>query len=69
MKIEKLQLRGKKSVCAGAFHLLRGRASAQLKGNIAICSLASTEQYTGELQKSQRGFNLKQHYLTVYFSK
>jgi hypothetical protein len=35
MKIEKFQLRGNKSVCAGAFHLLRGRTPAQLRGNIA----------------------------------
>jgi hypothetical protein len=36
MKIEKLQLRGNNSVCAGAFQLLRGRATAQLRGNIAF---------------------------------
>jgi hypothetical protein len=30
MKIKKVQLRGTNSVCAGAFHLLRDRASAQL---------------------------------------
>jgi hypothetical protein len=30
----KLQLRGNNSVCAGAFQLLRGRAPAQLRGNI-----------------------------------
>jgi hypothetical protein len=35
MKIEKLQLRGKDSVCAGAFQLLRGRAPAQHRGSIA----------------------------------
>jgi hypothetical protein len=34
MKIEKFQLRGKNSVCAGAFQLLRGCATAQLRGNI-----------------------------------
>jgi hypothetical protein len=34
MKIEKFQLRGNSSVCAGAFQLLRGRAPAQLTGNI-----------------------------------
>jgi hypothetical protein len=34
MKIEKFQLRGNNSVCAGAFDLLRGRAPAQLGGNI-----------------------------------
>jgi hypothetical protein len=36
MKIEKFELRGNNSVCAGAFHLLRGRAPAQLRRNIAI---------------------------------
>jgi hypothetical protein len=34
MKTEKFQLRGNNSVCAGAFQLLRGRAPAQLRGNI-----------------------------------
>jgi hypothetical protein len=34
MKIEKFQLRGNKSVCAGAFQLLRGVAPAQFRGNI-----------------------------------
>jgi hypothetical protein len=36
MKIEKFQLRGNNSVCAGAFQLLRGRATAQLRGNIGL---------------------------------
>jgi hypothetical protein len=31
MKIEKFQLRGNNSVCAGVFQLLRGRAPAQLR--------------------------------------
>jgi hypothetical protein len=35
MKIEKFQLRGNNSLCAGTFQLLRGRAPAQLRGNIA----------------------------------
>jgi hypothetical protein len=35
MKIEKFQLRGNNLVWAGAFQLLRGRAPAQLRGNIA----------------------------------
>jgi hypothetical protein len=34
MKIEKFQLRGNISLCAEAFQLLRGRALAQLGGNI-----------------------------------
>jgi hypothetical protein len=34
MKIGKFKLRGNNSVCAGAFQLLRGRAPAQLRGNI-----------------------------------
>jgi hypothetical protein len=34
MKIEKFELRGDNSVCAGAFQLLRGRAPAQFRGNI-----------------------------------
>jgi hypothetical protein len=34
MKTEKYQLRGNNSVCVEAFQLLRGRASAQLRGNI-----------------------------------
>jgi hypothetical protein len=34
MKIEKFQLRGNNSMCAEAFQLLRGRAPAQLRGNI-----------------------------------
>jgi hypothetical protein len=37
MKIEKFQLRGNDSVCSGAFQLLRGRTSAQLRGNIDNC--------------------------------
>jgi hypothetical protein len=36
MKIENFQLRGNNSVCAGAFHLLRGRAPAQLRGDIVF---------------------------------
>jgi hypothetical protein len=34
MKIEKFQLCGNSSVCAAALQLLRGRAPAQLRGNI-----------------------------------
>jgi hypothetical protein len=34
MKIKNFQQRGNSSVCAGAFQLLRGRAPAQLRGNI-----------------------------------
>jgi hypothetical protein len=34
MKVEKYQLRCNNSVCAEAFPLLRGRAPAQLRGNI-----------------------------------
>jgi hypothetical protein len=34
MKTEKFQLCGKNSVCTGAFQLLHGRASVQLRGNI-----------------------------------
>jgi hypothetical protein len=33
MKLEKPQLHGNNSVCAGAFQLLCVRAPAQLKGN------------------------------------
>jgi hypothetical protein len=36
MKIEKLKVRCSNSVCAGAFQLLRRRAPAQLRGNIAV---------------------------------
>jgi hypothetical protein len=43
MKIEKFQLRGNNSVCAGVFHLQRGRASAQLRGNIGPQQLADGE--------------------------
>jgi hypothetical protein len=39
MKIEKLQLRGKNCLCAGAFQLLRARASAQFRGNVVVWSL------------------------------
>jgi hypothetical protein len=39
MKTEKFQLRGNNSVCAGAFQLLRGRAPAQLRGNIEYLSV------------------------------
>jgi hypothetical protein len=35
LKIEKFQLRSNNSVCAGVFRLLRGRAPAHLRGNIA----------------------------------
>jgi hypothetical protein len=37
MKIEKFQLRGNNSACARALRLLRGRAPAQLRGNIGCC--------------------------------
>jgi hypothetical protein len=47
MKIEKCQLRGNNSVCVGAFQLLRGRAPAQLRGNIACSSL--TLSFTRDL--------------------
>jgi hypothetical protein len=36
MKFEEFQLRGNNSVCVGAFQLLRGRAPAQLRGNIVF---------------------------------
>jgi hypothetical protein len=36
MKIKKFQLRGNNSMCAEAFQLLRGRATAQLRGNIVL---------------------------------
>jgi hypothetical protein len=45
MKIEKTQLRGNNSVCAGAFQFLRGRAPAQLRGNIAISLTISKVAY------------------------
>jgi hypothetical protein len=35
VKIEKFQLRGNNAVCAGELPLLRGRAPAQLRRNIA----------------------------------
>jgi hypothetical protein len=35
MKFEKLHLHGNNSMCAGTFQLLRERARAQLRGNIA----------------------------------
>jgi hypothetical protein len=35
MKIEKFQLRGNNSLCAAAFQLLRCRAPAQHRGNVA----------------------------------
>jgi hypothetical protein len=38
MKTEKFQLRGNKSVCAGIFQILRGRAPAQLRGNTGLQS-------------------------------
>jgi hypothetical protein len=34
MKVETYQLHGNNSMCAGTFQLLRGRAPAQLRGNI-----------------------------------
>jgi ABC-type uncharacterized transport system permease subunit len=37
MRIEKFQLRGNNSVCAEVFQLLRGRAPAQLRGNVDFC--------------------------------
>jgi hypothetical protein len=37
MKIKTFQLRGNNSVCAVEFQLLRGRAPAQLRGNIVAC--------------------------------
>jgi hypothetical protein len=41
MKTDKFQLRGNTSVCAGTFHLRRGRAPAHLRGNIAKTSSLS----------------------------
>jgi hypothetical protein len=38
-KIEKYQLCGNNSACAGAFQLLRGRAPAQLRGNTLLLLL------------------------------
>jgi hypothetical protein len=35
MRTEKFQLLGNNSVCAGTFQLLRGRAPAQLRRNVA----------------------------------
>jgi hypothetical protein len=36
IKIDKSQLRGNNSVCAGALQLMRGRAPAQLRRNIGL---------------------------------
>jgi hypothetical protein len=65
MKIEKFQLRGNSSVCAGEFQLLRGRAHAQLRGNIDkdTCFRKKMNQYhQAQLQQYQRGYTLQ-----VYF--
>jgi hypothetical protein len=50
MKIEKFQLRGNNSVCAGAFQLLRGRAPSQLRGNIGsyVPIYRDTRHHTSE---------------------
>jgi hypothetical protein len=40
MKTEKFQLHGNNSLCAAAFQLLRGRAPAQLRGNIVLVFLS-----------------------------
>jgi hypothetical protein len=39
MKIEKIQLRGNNSACAGIYQLLRGRSPAHLRDNIALHSV------------------------------
>jgi hypothetical protein len=39
MKMEKFDVRGNSSVRVGAFQLLRGRATAQLRGNIGTSHL------------------------------
>jgi hypothetical protein len=44
MRIEKFQLRGNNSVCAGALHLLGGRAPAQLTGNVACVASTLTRK-------------------------
>jgi hypothetical protein len=46
MKFEKFQQRGNNSVCGGAFQILRGRAPAQLRGNID----GSTKWFVSVLQ-------------------
>jgi hypothetical protein len=76
MKTEKFQLRGKNSVCAGAFQLLRGRAPAQLRGNTELKSptiransvfFAETQLYANRLsclqpQQNNRTFQVSLHY-------
>jgi hypothetical protein len=39
MKTEKFQLRGKNSVCAEAFHLLRRCSPVQLRGNTGVVEI------------------------------
>jgi hypothetical protein len=48
MKAAKFQLRGKNSVCVGAFQLLRGRAPAQLRGNNATTTVGLVRTYRVE---------------------
>jgi hypothetical protein len=53
-KIEKFQLRGNNSVWAGAFHLLRGRAPAQLRGRIFAGRPAARDLYRLEIQSRNK---------------
>jgi hypothetical protein len=61
MKIEKFHMRGNNSVYAGAFQLLRGRAPAQLRGNMScvrqLISIPAGVYYFSQFY-SLRGNNL-----------
>jgi hypothetical protein len=54
MKIEKFQLRGNNSVCAGAFQFLCGRAPAQLRGNAGHYPPSMETQFHYGVQKSSQ---------------
>jgi hypothetical protein len=55
MKIKKFQLRGKNSVCAGAFQLLCGHAPAQLRGNNALQTAVILKKKTADHLEFSQG--------------
>jgi hypothetical protein len=57
MKMEKFQLLGKNSLCTGAFQLHRRRATAQIRGNIAVLPSDQTRSgdHLSSTSKKNRG--------------
>jgi hypothetical protein len=61
MKIVQFQLRGNNSLCAGAFQLVRGRAPAQLRGNIGNRFTVLLRQLCDPLSTSEPAYQLSRN--------